>query len=257
VRLLAAVLAGLLVLFWLLGVAADYLAAKIPFSYEQAIGGGILPDEVTAGEVPAYLRDLTQRLVEVMDLPEGMTIQVHYSNDDVVNAYATLGGNVVIFHGLLEKLPHENALAMVLAHEIAHIKYRHPVRSLGRGVVIALAMGALSGATGNTLGSSLVGETGMLTVLEFSRDQEEAADAEGLRAVARLYGTATGSTDLFRLLLEEEAKAPLKVSQLEFLRTHPLGEHRIEAMEGQIHEQHWSMNAATTPLPSFVLGARP
>lgn len=256
-RLLAAVLAGLVVLFLLLGVAADYLAAKIPFSYEQEIGGGILPDEVTAGKAPAYLRDLTQRLVEIMDLPEGMTIQVHYSNDDMANAYATLGGHVVIFRGLLEKLPHENALAMVLAHEISHIKHRHPLRSLGRGVVIALAIGALSGATGNTLGSSLVGETGLLTVLEFSRDQEEAADTEGLRAVARLYGTANGSTDLFRLLLEEEARSPLQASQLEFLRTHPLGEHRIEAMEGQIHEYHWSMSTDTTPLPSFILGGRP
>lgn len=92
----------------------------------------------------------------------------------------------------------------------------------------------------------------MLTVLEFSRDQEEAADAEALRAVARLYGTATGATDLFRLLLAEEAKAPLAVSQLEFLRTHPLGEHRIEAMEALIRAQGWPAGVATTPLPRFI-----
>jgi len=255
VRLLAAVAAGLMALFWLLGVAADHLAAQIPFSYEQEMGDSMLPGEIVEGEVPAYLQELTQRLVEVMELPEGMSIQLHYSEGDPVNAYATLGGNLVVFRGLLEKLPHENALAMVLAHEIAHIKLRHPVRSLGRGVVIALGIGVLSGASGNTLGSSLVGETGMLTALEFSRDQEEAADIEGVRAVARLYGSATGATDLFRLLLAQEAKNPMPAARLEFLRTHPLGEHRIEALEEQIHDRQWPAGAVT-PLPDFVPGER-
>ena len=255
-RLLAAVVAGLLLLFWLLGVAADYLAAQIPFSYELEMGDAMLPGEVTEGEVTDYLRGLTQRLVEVMELPEGMSVQIHYSDADPVNAYATLGGNLVVFRGLLEELPHENALAMVLAHEIAHIKLRHPVRSLGRGVVIALGIGVLSGASGNTLGSSLVGEAGTLTALEFSRDQEEAADAEGVRAVARLYGSAAGATDLFHTLLALEAGEPMQTVRLEFLRTHPLGEHRIEALESRIRDRQWPMGTIT-PLPAFVPGARP
>ena len=64
---------------------------------------------------------------------------MHYDASDTVNAFATLGGHVVIYRGLLEKLPNENVVAMVVAHEIAHIKHRDPVAALGRGVAITLA----------------------------------------------------------------------------------------------------------------------
>ena len=70
---MAVVAAGLVTLFWLLGLAADYLIVEIPFSYEQGLAESMMPDEVVEGEVPGYLRGLTQRLVGVMDLPEGMT----------------------------------------------------------------------------------------------------------------------------------------------------------------------------------------
>lgn len=51
---------------------------------------------------------------------------------------ATPGGHVIIYRGLLEKIPNENTLVMLLGHEIGHIKLRHPVKALGKGVVIGL-----------------------------------------------------------------------------------------------------------------------
>ena len=50
-----------------------------------------------------------------MDLPKDMSITVHYSTDKTVNAMATLVGNIIIFQGLIDVLPNENALAMVMA----------------------------------------------------------------------------------------------------------------------------------------------
>jgi len=252
-QLLLTVTLALLALFWLLGLLADYLVAKIPFEYEQSlvIQKGFA-GELSDGEIPAYLQDLTQRLANKMDLPAGMTVKVHYSDQDRVNAFATLGGQLVVFRGLLERMPNENALAMVLAHEIAHIKLRHPLRGLGRGVVLALAIAALSGSSGNTLGSFSVGEAGMLTSLSFSRDQEQAADAEGLRALVALYGHAAGSKALFRILLQEEQDRPFTVEPVGFLRTHPLGIDRIQAMEALATAHHWSLTAETTALPAFI-----
>lgn len=257
IQLLTVVTIALVGLFWLLGLAADYLVGHVPFEYEQGLGDGLVPDEVADGEIPGYLRGLTQDLAARMDLPEGMSVQVHYVDEPVVNAFATLGGQLVVYRGLLERMPNENALAMVLAHEIAHVKLRHPLRSLGRGMVLAVAIAAMSGAGGNTLGGYVVGETGTLTVLGFSRDQEEAADAEGLQAVVSKYGHGTGSQALFRVLLEQERKLPLGAPQVEFLRTHPLGEERIEAMSELADEHHWSLQADTTPLPSFIPRSKP
>ena len=39
----------------------------------------------------------------------------------------------IFFKGLVERLKSEQALAMVMAHEIAHIVNRDPITALGRG----------------------------------------------------------------------------------------------------------------------------
>ena len=74
---------------------------------------------------------------------------MHYDDDAVVNAFATLGGHIVVYQGLLEAVPDENALAMVLAHEIAHVRHRHPIVGLSRSAALGFALmllGADSGA---------------------------------------------------------------------------------------------------------------
>jgi predicted Zn-dependent protease len=44
-----------------------------------------------------------------------------------MNAFATTGGHIFITRGLLEALATEDALAAILAHEIAHIQLQHSV----------------------------------------------------------------------------------------------------------------------------------
>lgn len=250
-RLLLVVVGGLALLFWLLGLVADWASLRVPFEYERQLVDRPLAGHADDPEVGAYLQGLTERLAARMELPEAMTLRVHYLDDNTVNAGATLGGQLLVYRGLLERLPNENALAMVLAHEIGHVKLRHPVRSLGRGLVLAIAMAALSGAGGNGLGDAVVGETGTLTVLSFSRDQEAAADAEALQAVARLYGHVGGATALFEVLLEQERSRPL-AEPIGFLRSHPLGPARIEAVAEQAGVRGWPLHGELTPLPAFV-----
>ena len=43
-----------------------------------------------------------------------------------------------VLRGLLTKIDNENALVMVMAHELAHLKYRHASAALGRGVAIGV-----------------------------------------------------------------------------------------------------------------------
>ncbi len=125
--LLAAVLLFIVVVVVSLGLAAHLLAPFIPFSAEQKMADMFVSqfkDEHVAPEDAAmrrYLQTLAQRVVVAERLPDGMTITVHYINDETVNAFATLGGHLFFFRGLLQKMPDENALAMVMAHEIAHV----------------------------------------------------------------------------------------------------------------------------------------
>jgi predicted Zn-dependent protease len=244
----AGVLGLVLLLVLIVAMAGERLATWIPFRAEVALAEPYLAQlaPLEQQEDGRYLQRLAERLTAGMELPDGMDITVHYLEGDTVNAFATLGGHVVIYQGLLEKLPHENALAMVLAHEIAHIKLRHPIRSLGRGVSVALLLNAITGFGDRQAAAGLLGEAGLLTLLRFSREQERLADREALAAVQRLYGHVAGAVDLFEMLEGERRHG---VEPPQFLSSHPLDRDRIESMQRLALEMGWPAEGEVSPLP--------
>ncbi|MDX1514311.1 MAG: M48 family metallopeptidase, partial [Gammaproteobacteria bacterium] len=129
------VLLALLAAIVILVLSADYLTRYIPFRYEQGLARSIEASFDKPHPFENVLKPLGTRLAEAMALPPDIEVTVHYVDEDAVNAFATFGGHVVIYRGLVDRLESENALAMVLAHEIAHVKHRHPIRTLGRGAV--------------------------------------------------------------------------------------------------------------------------
>lgn len=201
-----------------------------------------------------YLQGIADRLAAGMELPEGMKVRAHYVDEPVVNAFATLGGNIAVYRGLLERMPDENTLAMVIAHEIGHLQYRHPVRSLGRGVAFGAALSILSAGAGSQAAESVLGGSGMLTLLTFSRAQEEEADASGLAALVAAYGHAGGATGTFDLLRKAAAERgggePPKL-----LSTHPLAPERIERLSAAIGRIGAAPDGARTPVPEAVRAA--
>ena len=239
------VLAIVIVVVVTLVFLSDILTAYIPFSVEKSISLPVDDKEIKNGPMHAYLESLTERVSQAEELPDGMSIRVHYVDADTVNAFATLGGNVILFRGLLEKLPNENSLAMLLAHEIAHIKYRHPIRSIGRGVVVGLALSVVSSSAGNAVLEQFMGKAGYLTMLQYSRGMESQSDEAATRAVLALYGNLNGADDLFKILQQEAGdNQPPK-----FFSTHPLTASRIARIESY-KEQHPAGGNDVTPLPA-------
>ncbi len=248
-----AVAAALVVV--MLSVGGGYLAKRIPFAKELEWSAGIeaaLDDAETDRETDQYLQALAERLMVAAPMPEGMQVRVHYAPEDIVNAYATLGGNIVIYQGLLDHVPSENALAMVLAHEIAHVRERHPIEAIGRTAAVSLFMALLS-ASGNT-GVDLLSRAGMLTMLKFNRSQEARADAIALEMVAGLYGHVADSDAFFRDLEAGQGKVGRWVP--EFLQTHPLHEGRVEALHALAEQRGWSFAGDVQALPWPERGPR-
>ncbi len=247
---IALILAVVLILGWL----AKSIATQIPFSYEQEIAGNFgnaTPDDPTQAAIEHELQILVDKLASHMQLPSDMTIRVHYVDDaDTVNAFATLGGKVMIFRGLLAQMPNENALAMVLAHEIAHVQHRDPIVSLGRGVVVGLALAAIVGVSGSDLTSNVLGSAGALTALKFSRNMERTADASAVAALAAVYGHTNGVTLVFDLFTLLEADHPLKPP--EFMASHPNSSGRLENIAIQLREHHWPTMGKLTPLSKVL-----
>jgi predicted Zn-dependent protease len=244
------VLGGLFLLLLALGFFADRLAHHIPYSVEQDIRLLVPEDNAATPELQTYLDGLARRIVAHQALPEDMVITVHYVDGDMVNAYATLGGHVVLFRGLLERLPNENALATVMAHEIAHIKHRHVIRSLGSALVVGVVVSVFSSSLGDTLIAGVIGDTGELTGLKFSRSHETEADTTALATLRQLYGHVHGGEDLFEALQEEDGTAYVP----EFLSTHPDIERRIARIEDETAGATPALTALPGEFESWLAG---
>ena len=241
---------AVLVVGWLGGI----VGALLPFETERRLGEPI--GEFLAagyGAHPAQtqaLQNIADRLATAQPLPDGMRVRLHYSADDTVNAFATVGGNLVIHRGLICALNSENALAMVIAHEMAHVRERHVVRSLGRGVLTSIVLATVTGGSDIGAGAGVVQQAGLTTSLVYSRDQEREADRLALANLASLYGHAAGATALFNALGDSHGKryAP------EWLATHPDTLRRIATVEAQAREAGWALDGALSPLTP-TLGA--
>jgi predicted Zn-dependent protease len=249
-RLLGGSLVIAAIVFAALALLADKLAKYIPFETELEISSRFAADFPESGPMSAYLQELADRVAAAQELPAGMRIRMHYMDRSTVNAFATLGGNVVFFRGLVGKMPSENALAMVISHEIAHVKLRHPISTFGRGLAIGIVVAMVSAGSGSDIVGRTLGNAGLLTALTFSRSQERAADAEALRTLSRMYGHVAGAAEVFKLLQHESARGSGNMPAI--LRTHPLDQDRIDAIGRNAAANGWPMQGATQPLPEQI-----
>lgn len=264
--LLGGVLALGLIAVLALALTAGWLAPKLPFGVERDFMASRIATDPRFETQSRALQALAERLAAALTLPADMKLAVHYSDDLSVNAYATLGGHIVVHRGLIARVDSENALAAVLAHEIAHVRLRHPAAAAGRGMTIGLALSALSSAIGNSVAARIMGTTGMGVLLSYSREQETAADEDALRAVARVYGHLGGAADLFETLKKSEPNAE---GGFEIFRSHPFSDRRIEhvrdfaARHGVPAEGPLTMltmrlpDPAAAPLPKLYPEMRP
>jgi Zn-dependent protease with chaperone function len=253
--LLAASLAALALVVLATGFAARWLAPKLPFEHELALAERLF-DEAAATRMAdaatlerhAALQALADRVAAAMALPPGMRVIVSDDPSDLVNAYATIGGRIRVFHGLLRKLDSEEALAALLAHEIAHVKHRHVAAGMGHGLAVALLLSVVSPEGGAQAAQAVLGGAAQLALLGYSRDAERQADADALAAGLALYGHGGGVAALFAALPQADAAAGN-----EGLRSHPEAAERLALLEAAAAARGARLTGPATPLPAALL----
>lgn len=249
-RLCAGLAIVVLVAATVLYLAGGWLARLVPFSYERDLVGdavlGVDAFDTAAERTPemlrqeAFLQQLVDRLAAGMDLPGGMALRVHLADSDVPNAFATLGGHIVVTRGLYRRMPSENALAFVLAHEIAHIRERDPISAVGGAAAVGLTLTLLAGDP-----DSLAPQMGQLVSLGYSRGMESDADEAALRGLMKTYGHAGGADAAFAALFDYRQDDGLpQVPTL--LSTHPADAARLARMR----EAAGATPGATVALPA-------
>ena len=152
--------------------------------------------------------------------------------DESVNAFAMPGGKVVIYTGLLPVTASEDALAVVVGHEIAHVVAKHSSERMSQQVLTqyggAIAGKIIGGAAATSLGQSVFGLGAQYGVMmPYARKQEYEADELGLVFMAMAgYDPNTAVPFWTRMAQSSQGN-----SIPEFLSTHPTDEKRITQIQ--------------------------
>lgn len=190
-----------------------------------------------------YVNMIGQSLAMFSSMPltyNGYHFQILDSMD--INAFAAPGGFVLVTKGLIKCCPDENALAAVLAHEIAHVQNKDALRSIQKSRVTQ-AVAILGGETAKHLTG---GQLGQLTTLfadsigdimtnmvnnGYSRSYELQAD-QG--AVSILTKSGYNAGGLLAMLHAMDAR--LAPNGKDFAKTHPKPEDRIKELSTLVQD---------------------
>lgn len=148
-----------------------------------------------------------------------------------MNAFCLPGGKVAFYTGILKVLQNEDAMAIVMGHEVAHAVLRHGGQRMSEGLVVQAGLQAVDATLlkdakyrGPLIGMLGAGAA-IGIVLPFSRANETEADTFGLKySAAAGYDPAEGPRfwARFSKAVASGGKPP------QFLSTHPADSTRIE-----------------------------
>ena len=160
-----------------------------------------------------------------------------------INAFATPGGYVYIYSGLIELTENESQLAGVLAHEIGHIKARHIAQTIESSKKIniatlaAILAGAFLGGSGEL--TAAVASFSMATAttlnLKYSRKHEEEADRLGMSYLVETGYNGEGMLNFLKIMRKYEFYSNSVPS---YFLTHPGTGDRIIYLDGLLQTRY-------------------
>ncbi len=157
------------------------LVKATPWHWEVALAQKIMPQLPVDlcdhnSKAQAALTKLVARLYPIRPDDDQFKIDVQIVDDDEVNAFAGLGGHIIINSALLEEAESPEEIAGILAHEIEHVHHRHVLD----GVVIQLlTIQGLQFIFSNSTTPSPEWLKSLFNI-SYTRGQEKEADKDGL-----------------------------------------------------------------------------
>jgi Zn-dependent protease with chaperone function len=212
--LIPALIAGTAVTASVLGVgylAPHWVAPHVPMSWERNLGSAIVGDFGDLRCRDARGQHALEALVDRVapgsrSGPNG--IKIAALDVPMFNAAALPGGYIVVFKPAITETDPE-ALAGVLAHEVAHVRRRHVTEALMR----ELGIGALIRLFAGNVGANAE----QIVSLSYTRDNEAQADSDAIAMLKRARISPAPTAELFKRLATETPQF-----SAEFLRSHPL-----------------------------------
>lgn len=169
---------------------------------------------------------------------QGYQWEFNLVDDKTVNAWCMPGGKVMVYTGLLGVTQNEDALAVVMGHEIAHAVARHGNERMSQmlmaqagGIALSVALQNQNAQTRGMFEQAYGLGATVGVILPFSRLHETEADKLGL-IFAAMAGYDPKEAPKFwqRMSAKSNGKTP------EFLSTHPSDQKRIQDLNAFMPE---------------------
>lgn len=201
----------------------------------------------------AYLSDIVQRLVAQAH-PRPFSYTVRVVNEGSVNAFTFGGGLLYVNAGLIARMENEAQLAMVLAHEIAHVTESHVTKGIEETYGIQL-LGEIGRITAASTGATAQIPPALLQkTYDYSmkaatsghgRANESEADVIGLEYMVKAGYDPREAPKTFEQLLKEYGDQ--STLQNFFYGDHPTNKSRIEKLT-ELTKSKYSQDLETRKL---------
>lgn len=193
------------------------LAPLVPRSLERHYG------ELLLGDLGGRVCDRAEGKAALDKLVAGLAprqgeLKVRVTDVGMVNAVALPGGNIILFKELLTEAESPDAVAGVLAHEIAHDENRDVTRTLIRELGFGLLLSTFGGNTGLSVDA--------LLSAGYSREAESRADGDAILALRRAGISPVPTARFFEKLAVLESKLGKVGPALNYISTHPMSQDR-------------------------------
>jgi beta-barrel assembly-enhancing protease len=204
-------------------------------------------------EINSYINTLGKKLISHSDNPD-KKFRFFILNINNINAFAGPDAYLGFNTGLIIAAKNESEFAGVMAHEISHVTQRHLARAMTEtnaspATMFATILAGIIVASKNPeAGAAIIygsQAVAMQSQINFTRTNEYEADRIGINILKDAGINPIGMAGFFETLLQNSEPNSF-VSNMEYLRTHPLSTTRVAEARNRI-------SSADTKLPDDSL----
>ncbi|MBM3412302.1 MAG: M48 family metallopeptidase [Bacteroidetes bacterium] len=243
----AMILAGTLLYVFMVPWLAEQMAAVVSKKTERQLGDSVFEAMQSTQSTDTMATRVLNEFFTELAIETDYSIRITVVKDQMVNAFALPGGQLVVYTGLLESMETYPELAALLSHEFVHVEKRHATRSIfrsmGSDLFITLLFGKSSG-----LATLVIGQANQLRTLSYSRSLEKEADLEGYRLLKERGIDPAGYDLLFKHLKDASPGTEIP----EMISSHPDTDNRMqyirEAARGQVVKEDTRLSSIFTQL---------
>ncbi len=202
---------------------SSYVVEQIPVSVDKEVGREVRQELLRAAPIDQQRTEQIQAFNSALGFDDKTKVFVVSASE--FNAFALPDNSIFVFDEVIKQVETYPELAALLAHEYAHIKHRHGMKTLANALSRELLTELL---TGGNKQETFISNSNQLLLLKNSRAFETEADAVGLDLLQErginLNGMARFFDRMARIETENASQTPT------YLSTHPHTEDRLDVV---------------------------